>query len=270
MRTGLALGGGGAKGSAHLGILKAFHERGITFDYVSGTSIGAFIGAVYANGNIERLIEDSFQIKLKDVPSLIRPAISRKGFFSGNQIKNLLSKYIEVDNIEHLKIPLAIASTEINNSELVIFTEGSIGNAVWASMSIPGVLTPYIDGSKMYVDGGFLEPVPVRVLREMGADVVVAVDLITGTSDKKFTSIKPAAGKPFSDKNVFDIIQRSSIITQSKLIANSFEKNTPDVVIRPDVSEINTLDFHKSKSGIRKGIEAFEAALPEMKKYFDI
>lgn len=270
MKTGLALGGGGAKGSAHLGILKAFHERGIAFDYVSGTSIGAFIGAVYANGNIEKLIEDSFRIKLKDVPTLIRPAISRKGFFSGKQIKNLLSKYIEVENIEQLKIPLAIASTEINNSELVIFSEGSISNAVWSSMSIPGILTPYTDEEKMYVDGGFLEPVPVKAVKDLGAEIVVAVDLISGTSNKKFTSINPVTGNPFSAKNVFDIIQRSSIITQSKLIENSFNLLPPDVVIRPDVSEINTLDFHKSKEGIRKGVEAFEAVLPELRKYFII
>lgn len=270
MKIGLALGGGGAKGAAHLGILKSFQEKGIKFDYVSGTSIGAFIGAVYANGNIEELIDDSFRIKLKDLPTLIRPSISKKGFFSGQQIRRLLSKFIQAKNIEQLKTPLAIVSTEINNTELVTFTRGSISNAVWASMSIPGILTPFIEDNKMYVDGGFLEPVPVKAVRDLGAEIVVAIDLITFAAKRQFASINSQPEKQFSSKNVFDIIQRSSIITQSRLTEISFEKSAPDVIIRPDVSEINTLDFHKSKTGMQKGIEAFNESIPQLKKYFDI
>ncbi|MGH7885399.1 MAG: patatin-like phospholipase family protein [Thermodesulfobacteriota bacterium] len=270
MKIELALGGGIAKGSAHLGVLKAFQEKGIKFNYVSGTSIGAFIGAVYANGNIDKLIEDSFRIKLIELPKLIRPIISKKGLFSGKQIEKLLSKFIDVENIEELSIPLSITTTEINNSHLVTFTKGSIYKAVRASISIPGILTPLIDGENMYVDGGFLEPVPVKAVRDLGAKFVVAVDLISAATKKKFTSIKPNEEDNFRGKHVFDIVQRSSIVTQSKLIENSFEKYPPDIIITPDVSEINTLDFHKSKLGIEKGIRAFNESLPDLQKFFDL
>lgn len=269
MKIGLALGGGGAKGSAHLGVLKVFQEKGIKFNYVSGTSIGAFIGAVYANDNIDKLIEDSFRIRIKEIPKLIRPIISKKGLFSGEQIEKMLTKFVDVENIEELDIPVSIVTTEINSSKLVTFTVGSIYKAVRASMSIPGILTPLIDGENMYVDGGFLEPVPVKAVRDLGAEKVVAIDLITTTTKRKFNSIKPNERDDFRSKNVFDIIQRSSIVTQSKLIENSFKEYAPDVVIKPDASEINTLDFHKSKIGIQKGIEAANESLPELKKFFD-
>ncbi len=270
MRIGLVLSGGGAKGSAHLGVLKAFEEKEIKFDYVSGTSIGAFIAAVYANGNIDKLIEDSFKIRIKELPKLIRPIISKKGLFSGAQIEKMLSKFVDVENIEELDIPLSIVSTEINSSSLHTFTEGSIYKAVRASMSIPGILTPLIDGENMYVDGGFLEPVPVKAVKDLGAEKIVAIDLITATAKRKFTSIKPNVNDDFGSKHVFDIIQRSSIVTQSRLIEKSFEDYKPDLIIRPDVSEINTLDFHKSKLGIERGVEAVNKSLTEINEFFEL
>ena len=260
MKIGLALGSGGAKGYAALGILKGFIEEKIPVDFISGTSIGAFIGAVYSEGNLNNLINESNKIKFHQIPSLLTPTISKKGFFSGKNVKSLLSRLVKTKNIEDLSIPLFIHTTDINNSKLVILDSGDLLTAVRASISIPGLFTPIEFDNKILVDGAFLDPVPTSILKSKGADIIVAIDLLTGSSMNQFYNIGS-----FKNKNVFDIIQRSSVITQTKLINYSFEKNPPDIIICPDVSEINTLDFHKRDLGIKIGYDEFKKKLPDLK-----
>ncbi|NIP29403.1 MAG: patatin family protein [Candidatus Dadabacteria bacterium] len=270
MKIGIALGSGGAKGYAAAGVLKGFTEENIKVDYIAGTSIGAFLGAVYSDGKLYKILNDNFRIKLKDIPALLSPTLSKRGLFSGNKVEKLLTELVDVKNIEDLSIPLAVLATDINTSELAVFTKGDLSKAVRASISIPGIFTPVVNGDQLLVDGAFLEPVPVKTVRNMGADIVIAIDLLTGPLSSEISSENVDISKKYYSENVFDYIQRSSIITQKKLIEYSFDKYPPDMVIRPDVSEINTLDFHKREHGINQGYKKFREILPQLKTLINV
>ena len=300
MKKAIALGGGGAKGYAHLGVLKALKELDIQFDIVSGTSIGSFIGAVYAGGGIEELEEIASKINIADLPRILTPAFSRHGLLSGSYINRLLAKVITQNNIEELPIKYAAVSVDINQGEIVMFTSGDLGKAIRSSIAIPGLFTPVIDGDRFLVDGGVMEPVPINTARKLGADFVVAVDLISdfkkfsdeaGTKnildDMPFKSEIDNIGEYikklgetlylfekdkdfFDEKTVVDIVQRISVITQSRLIENQVQLNSHEVVITPLVSEIGILDFHKSKEGIEAGYKAAKDKFPEIKALLKI
>ena len=300
MKKAIALGGGGAKGYAHLGVLKALKELDIHFDIVTGTSIGSFVGAVYAGGGIEKLEELSLKINITDLPRILTPAFSKHGLLSGNYINQLLKKVITQEKIEELPIKYAAVCVDINKGETVRFTEGNLGMAIRSSIAIPGLFTPVIDGDRFLVDGGVMEPVPVNSARKLGADFVIAVDLIS-----KFKTFSEEAGtkgilddlpfkteidhlgnyikklgetlylfekdkKLFNDKTVVDIVQRISVISQSRMIENQIQLGNPEIVITPDVTEIGVLDFHKSKEGIEAGYKATKEKLPEIKKLLKI
>lgn len=266
MKIGLALGSGGAKGYAAVGILKGFLEEGINVDLISGTSIGAFIGAVYSEGNINKLLDDTNRLDFKKIPWLLTPTLSAKGLFSGKNIEKYLFNFVSTKSIEDLPIPLYIHATDIKSSKVVVFSRGDLMMAVRSSISIPGLFTPVHYDNKILVDGAFIDPVPVRTLRENGADIVIGIDLLTSASTQEFGGTNKYFINKIFNENMFDIIQRSSVITQSELIRLRFEKYPPDIVIRPNVSGINTLDFHKRDKGIQIGYEEFKKVLPELKK----
>lgn len=297
MKIGLALGGGGAKGYAHIGIIKSLRDSGINIDVVTGTSIGAFIGAIHAGNQIDKLEDYVKKITFGKLPKILSPAFSRLGLLSGDYAKKLLDEFLDVQNIEELSIPLGVIATDINNGETVTFTSGSIKDAIRASIAIPGLITPVLLGERFLVDGGATEPVPVEAARNLGADVVIAVDLISNfqpfTEDigtrrifrdlpfksgidnitdyiksvgESFYIYENKKGSPFSNKTVFDIIQRISVVTQAKLIDTSFRINPPDIIIRPEVTDIGILEFHKAKQGIEAGNESIMHMLDDVKK----
>lgn len=297
MKIALALGGGGAKGYSHIGVIKSLVDAGINIDIVTGTSIGAFIGAIYAGNQLAELENFVTTITFGKLPKILSPAFSRLGLLSGDYTKKLLDEFLEEDNIEELAIPLGVVATDINNGETVTFTCGSIKDAIRASIAIPGLITPVLIGDRFLVDGGATEPVPVEAARELGADVVIAVDLISdfkpfsediGTrrllQDMPFKSgidnlgdyIKSVGESLyiyenkqktlFANKTVFDIIQRISVITQARLIDKSFKLNPPDLIVRPQVHEIGILDFHKARKGIQIGEAAMKDKIVNLKK----
>ena len=287
MKVGIALGGGGAKGFAHIGVLDALGRAGIEFDMVAGTSIGALVGAVYASGNLPELERISRKYGVKDLPFLLGPTWPRKGLFSGNYIERLLGDIVRVQNIEDLGKPFAALAVDLNKAEVVTFTSGNLYRAVHASMSIPGLFKPVIDGDRILVDGGVLEPVPLSALRRLGADVVVAVDLLSnltpvGTAPEKtpvFAEyIRVLAERFYMEGliaakerereiavSIVDIIQRSSIIAQRRLTEYNFRDNPPDIVIDPPLSDIKVLDFHRGESIVDTGRRAAEKAIPELR-----
>ncbi|HET7289749.1 MAG TPA: patatin-like phospholipase family protein [Thermodesulfobacteriota bacterium] len=287
LKVGIALGGGGAKGFAHIGVLDALGRAGIEFDMVAGTSIGALVGAVYASGNLPELERISRKYGVKDLPFLLGPTWPRKGLFSGNYIERLLGDIVRVQNIEDLGKPFAALAVDLNKAEVVTFTSGNLYRAVHASMSIPGLFKPVIDGDRILVDGGVLEPVPLSALRRLGADVVVAVDLLSnltpvGTAPEKtpvFAEYIRFLAERFYMEGLIeakerereiavslvDIIQRSSIIAQRRLTEYNFRDNPPDVVIDPPLSDIKVLDFHRGESIVDTGRRAAEKAIPELR-----
>lgn len=292
MKIGIALGGGGAKGFAHIGVLDALGRAGFEFDVVAGTSIGALVGAVYASGNIPELERISKKYGVKDLPFLLGPTWPRKGLFSGSYIERLLADLVRVKNIEELGKPFAALAVDLNKAEVVTFTSGNLYKAVHASMCIPGLFKPVTDGDRVLVDGGVLEPVPVSALRLLGADVVVAVDLLSnlsplGNGAEKapvFADyIRSLAEKFYMEGlmeakaregeiavSLVDIIQRSSIIAQRKLTEYDFRDNPPDVVIDPPLSDIKVLDFHRGESIIDTGRRAAEKAIPQLRNILKI
>ena len=257
MKLGLALGGGGAKGFAHLGVLEVLTEAGIEFDVVSGTSIGALIGAVYITGNLDRLEKFATKISITDIPFLLGPTWPKGGVFSGNYIEKLVDQFIDQENIEDLKKPFAAVCVDLNKAEVVTFTKGNLKRAIRASSSIPGLFKPVVFEEKLLVDGGVLESVPDRAAYDLGADFIVAVDLLSDLSD---SSSFQKGKRP----SIIEVVQRTSILAQRKITEYKFRENPPDIIIRPPLSNVKVMDFHNGKSVVEIGRNAAKGALPEL------
>lgn len=298
-RLGLALGGGGAKGFSHIGVLKTFQDAGIEFDVVAGTSVGALVGAIYLEGQIEKLEQEASRIKITDIPFLLSPAWSIQGIFSGKNALERLSDYVRVQRIEELSKPYAAVSVDLRSGSTVIFTEGDIRVAIRASISVPMVFTPVVMADAVLVDGGTLEPVPVCVARSLGADIVVAVDLF-GNSEVRTQTEKSIFDEPevwpksvatalhyfksvsekvplpawFEEKygkrgfisNVVEVIERTLAVSQKELTMLRLAAHPADLLIQPAVSGIGLLDFHRGQTGIELGKEAALTALPKLQK----
>jgi NTE family protein len=188
---GLALGSGAARGLAHIGVIRAIEEAGLKVDVIAGTSIGALIGAVYASGQLD-LLEQAFQqFDWKTIGSYFDPVFPRSGLIKGKKIAGFVREYLSVRTFAELPIPFRAVATDVRNGEEVVLGSGDLLEAIRASISIPGILTPVHHDSRILVDGGLVDPVPVSVARELGADVVIAVDLnfdlVSGRRNRRAT-----------------------------------------------------------------------------------
>ncbi|MBW1738597.1 MAG: patatin-like phospholipase family protein [Deltaproteobacteria bacterium] len=184
-KIGLALGSGSARGWAHIGVIKALTEAGIHVDYVAGTSVGAVVGAVYASGRIDSFKDVVLQLDWKKIASFLDVVFPKSGLIDGNRIAEFIRSHVGEKNIEDLSLPFCAVSTDLATGNEVVFQDGDIIEAVRASISVPGVFTPVRKSGAILVDGGLVNPVPVSVVREMGADLVIAVDLNHDIIDKK-------------------------------------------------------------------------------------
>jgi NTE family protein len=225
-KIGLALGSGGARGFAHLGVIKVLIDEGISINMIAGSSMGALMGALYAAGSdIERLSKLSRLFKRKYYLDFTVP---KMGFISGKKAKELIRVFTYGKNLEELDIPVAVVATDIKTGEKVVFKEGPIADAVRASISIPGIFVPEKVGGRLLVDGGVIDRVPVSVVREMGADIIIAVDVARVKHDQEITSI-------------YDVIMQSLDILQMELVES--RKIASDVMIRPHVEQYNSKSF---------------------------
>ncbi len=184
-KIGLALGSGSARGWAHIGVIKALTEAGIHVDYVAGTSVGAVVGAVYASGRIDSFKDVVLQLDWKKIAFFLDVVFPKSGLIDGNRIAEFIRSHVGEKNIEDLSLPFCAVSTDLATGNEVVFQDGDIIEAVRASISVPGVFTPVRKSGAILVDGGLVNPVPVSVVREMGADLVIAVDLNHDIIDKK-------------------------------------------------------------------------------------
>jgi NTE family protein len=250
-KVALVLGGGAARGFAHVGVIRALEKSKIQIDLVVGTNTGSLMGAIYADkksaAELERI---ALSLEERDIfdYNFINPT---QGFARGERLEDFLSKRVAAKEIDQLKLVFAAVATDIQNGEVVVFQSGSVARAVRASSAIPGIFTPVNYQGKMLVDGGVLNNVPVDVARKMGADVVIAVDLGAGP-------------KTAQVNNLFENVAQSFFLaarqnTEAKL-------KQADVVIRPKVSEAGLLDFSRKKELLTLGTEAAEQALPEIRK----
>ena len=248
---GLALGGGFARGIAHIGVLKVFEEENIPVRMIAGTSVGALIGACYCSGLT--LAEMEEVARNTRFTSFARWTLSRYGFASNDRMIAYLTRTLKCKTFEDLRVPLGVTATDFNTGEGVVFHSGSVIDPVRASCAYPGMFLPVEIRGRAYVDGMLSHPVPSRPLREMGAERVVAVHL-------KGTWAKGAA-----PRHLFDVIGQSFAIAQDAM--SSLWRNAADVVIEPDVAGFAYDDFKRSADLIRVGEAAMRAAMPEVRKW---
>jgi NTE family protein len=174
---GLALGSGAGRGLAHIGVLRAIEEAGITIDVIAGTSIGALIGAVYASGKLRSLEQDFRRFDWRTIGSYFDPGVPRSGLLKGKKIVEFVRSHLSARTFDDLPIPFCAIATDIRNGDEVVLGNGNLLEAIRASISIPGIMTPVHLDSRILVDGGLVNPVPVSAVRALGADIVIAVDL---------------------------------------------------------------------------------------------
>ncbi len=247
---GLALGGGSARGFAHIGVIRALRENGIPIDMVSGCSMGAMIGSVYcAGGDLELLLKVSVQINAREMMDVVVP---RKGMIKGAKFEHLIQLFTKNRNFEELEVPFACVACDLLQGKTVRFDTGKVYPAVRASISIPGIFEPkWIDGV-MYVDGGVLDNVPVDAAKSLGADKVIGVDVCMHKAE-------PAEIR----ERMMDILYRSSDLMAYQ--ANKHHLNEADVIISPPVGHITQFAVDKCVECAQIGYETALEKIDEIK-----
>ena len=246
--VGIALGGGATRGFAHIGVLNALEQNGIVPDIVVGTSAGAVTGVLYAGGiRGERLMEIAMQLHRQQI---VDWSYSGRGFIRGELLQDFINKLLDNRLIEDLPTVFAATATNLQSGEMVVFTKGDAGLAVRASSIIPGLVSPVTINDHDYVDGGLVSKIPVEVARQLGADIVIAVDV----------SRRPQEHLPLD--STFSIMEQASVILSQPIIANDLRD--ADVIIRPDIGVIPLGDFDLKKQTIRAGEVAALAAIPKI------
>jgi NTE family protein len=251
---GLALGGGFARGIAHIGVLKVLEEEGIPVRVVTGTSVGALIGAAYCSGlSIADLEDVAHKVRFT---TFARWTLSRYGFASNDRMVAFLNRTLKVKTFEELRIPLGVSATDFNTGEGVVFHSGSIVDPVRASCAYPGMFLPVEIRGRYLVDGMLSHPVPTRPLREMGADRVLAVHL------------KGTWANGEAPRHLFDVIGQSFAIAQDAM--SSLWREAADLVIEPNVAGFGYDDFQRAGDLIRVGELAMRKALPEVRQWIEV
>ena len=249
-RLGLALGGGAARGFAHVGVIQVLEEAGIKPDLVVGTSAGSLVAAFYASGKsgaqLQQVAETMEEAAFTD---WTLPVFSR-GVLRGEALARYVSAQVSSRTIEDMPLPLGIVATDLNSGAGVLFRRGDTGTAVRASSAVPSVFQPVRISGRDYVDGGLVSPVPVRFAREMGAELVVAVDISS-----------PPEGNP-ADGSLQILLQTFAIMGKS---INHFELRDADVVLRPALGGVKSADFGARLKSIAAGRLAMQQALPQLR-----
>jgi NTE family protein len=249
-KIGLALGGGAARGFAHVGVIQVLEEAGFRPSYVAGTSAGSLVAAIYASGKtgaqLQQVSEAMEEVTLAD---WTLPLFNR-GMLRGEALARYVNKQVDGRLIEALPIPLGIVATDLHSGHSVLFQRGDTGTAVRASSAVPAVFQPVQIAGREYVDGGLVSPVPVRYARQMGAELVIAVDISSAPENN-----------PAND-TLQVLLQTFAIMGKS---INSFELPGADVVVRPSSAGLSSADFSSRKKSIEAGRQAMLQLLPQLK-----
>jgi Predicted esterase of the alpha-beta hydrolase superfamily len=254
IKIGLALGGGAARGFAHIGVIKALEAQGITVDVVAGTSAGSLVGALYAAGNdgfaLQKLALAMDEAAISDWSVPLFSKVS--GVLKGEGVQNYVNKAVHNVPIEKFKIPFGAVATDLRTGQPILFQRGNAGTAVRASSAVPGVFQSVRIGDHTYVDGGLVSPVPVRFARQMGADFVIAVNI----------SANPEA-QAASSSSIDVLLQTFAIMGQT---INQYELKNADIVLQPGLGAMKGSDFASRNVAILAGEQAATAAMPEIKR----
>jgi len=297
MKIGIALGSGSARGWAHIGVLNQLADMGIEPDIVAGSSIGSLVGAAYASKNLESFEKWVKNLDSKGIIQLLDITWGKGGLIEGRKLFERLSHNMEDDDIKSLSIQYAAVATDMNSGREVWFQEGSITEAVRASIALPGLFTPAQKDDQWFLDGGIVNPVPVSLCRAMGADVVIAVDLnsdiigkhlrqfkhpeeagddesffnspfleqtfkqFTGTLDEgSFLSKLFKPGKRTPEPGLYEVIASSVNIMQVRITRSRMAGDPPDILLSPRLSHIGLMEFDKAEEAIKEGVDAVKRA----------
>src|SRR5579863_1322221 len=248
---GLALGGGFARGFAHLGVLQVLEENKIPISHIAGSSVGSILGAAYASGApLGRIIATCRALRFRDIA---RWHFTRRGLASNQRLADLMNRVFESKQFEHLRIPLAVVATDLSNGDPVVFTQGNLVDAIRASCAFPGLFEPVEIGTRCLADGGLVAPVPTLAARQLGANFVVGISV--GMHD----------GHRGATTNVFQVVSRAVSAAQ-KHQTEIWERHA-DLVLRPDVQSLAWDDFERTDEAIEAGAAAAQRALPRIKKF---
>lgn len=249
----LVLGSGGARGYAHIGVIQVLEQYGIHPDLIVGTSAGSVVGSIYASGkNAQQLREIALNMKANDVRDV---KLAMTGFFDGQKVENYVNEQVLNTPLELLKTPMYVVVTELKEGKKVVFNYGNTGQAVRASVSIPSMFIPTKIAGEEYVDGGLVSPVPVNVARELGADIVIAVDIL-------------AQPEHTETKNVWGLFNQNINIMQNRLAQE--ELKHADIVIQPDLREkAHIFDVKGREETMQAGMTAADKQLSNILKVFD-
>lgn len=293
-RIGLALGSGSARGWAHLGVLRALEAEGIRPDLICGCSIGAFVGAAAAGGDLGKLTQWVEGLRWKSVVSLLDVSL-RSGLIRGDRLMEFFERNFVDREFAELDLPFSCVATDLVSGREVWLREGSVADAVRASIALPGLLTPVPVDGRLLVDGGLVNPVPVSVCRAMGADIVIAVDLgseLVGRAWRR-AGVEPAENDSGDEPSwITRLLAHFGVGTEPEAEAERPEENLPslvsvmttsvnimqvriarsrlagdpaDVLISPRVGQIGMLEYHRGLEAIAEGEAAVQRMLPAIR-----
>lgn len=292
MKIGLALGSGASRGWSHIGVIKALMAEGIEPNIVCGTSIGALVGASYVSGQLNDLEKWTGSLSTFKMTKFLEINRSLSGFVNTDRMHAFLSEFVAPDEavIETLDKQYASVATDLETGREIWLSEGPVLEAVWASISLPGLFPAIRHDNKWLVDGGLVNPVPVSVCRALGADVVIAVNLngdIVGKHMKKKVEPPKASGKVvtklssimteyrdsfFSNDrreqqkpSLFEAIAGSVNITQDRITRSRMAGDPADIVLTPKLSHIGLLEFYRAAEAVSEGMNCVQRMLPEIK-----
>ncbi|MCU0848488.1 MAG: patatin-like phospholipase family protein [Spirochaetes bacterium] len=302
-KIGLVLGSGSSRGWAHIGVIEALEEAGIRADFIAGCSIGSFVGAVYAGRGLARLKEFVLGMDGKKSFSYFDVVFPRSGFLDGDKkLREILPLLTDAKSFADLDVPLRMVATDLDTGERVVLKSGSVMNALRASMSYPGLFSPARHGSRWLVDGGLVDPVPVGVARDMGADIVIAVDLNSGLVSrrrlrkdrrireasvrkkdldrvpflKKVSDYYEGAGDEIKKRinsalrvesgtpHILETIISSLHIMQEEITRMNLALDPPDLVIRPRLADLSMMDFDQVDHAIREGYNGMKERMRDI------
>ncbi|WP_416202603.1 patatin-like phospholipase family protein [Acinetobacter sp. ANC 5054] len=248
----LVLGSGGARGYAHIGAIQILEQQGIHPDFIVGTSAGSLVGSIYASGkSAEELRHIALNMKANDVRDI---RLDRKGFFDGKKVEDFINQQVDDVPLELLKTPMYVVATELKDGKKVVFNYGNTGQAVRASVSIPSMFIPTVIENTEYVDGGLVSPVPVDVARDLGADIIIAVDILARPIHTETS-------------NVWGLFNQNINIMQTRLAQEELKR--ADIVIQPDLREkAHIFDVKGREATILAGEEATLEKLGEIAKVY--
>lgn len=303
-KVGLALGSGAARGWSHIGIIKGLAELGIEPDIVSGSSIGALVGAAYAADKIDLLEEWSCSLTWKEIIRFLDPTLLGGGLIQGDKLSEFISEYVKNLEFESLKRELGVVATDLETGREIWFREGPVMEAVRASISLPGLFTPLHHQGRWLVDGGLANPVPVSLCRAMGAEVVIAVNLNGDILGKHLRTMEHEKNRPAEvreddlwgritgqlmnglytrkeelkrrllgeQRNVpglYEVLASSINIMQDRITRSRMAGDPPDVILAPRMSRLGLMEFDEAEIAIEEGLKEIRRMRPSLEQLFE-